>query len=215
MVMFIQPIISEIIVGREGQSSTSSSQMEIYLHELGHKAALFFVIPVGSTAIIMNFVNKKRNTSKRRYITTMISIIGLMLVFLANSGGNTCSSSSSSSSNSSVSISGEQHVHHHHNHSYHHSHHHHHHHHHHDEHHQHYNDIFVLIGQILSAIQNHGIIHRLVNVSGCFLMLGSNYFAGCGEKNGVGVKFGCAKIGCNFDHTLWRKKLSYLSTPAY
>jgi len=163
-----------------------------YLHELGHKMALYFVLPVGGTATAVNYFFSHRSKFIAAAGTT-----GLLLVLMANFGAS-CGSHHEHH---------EQHEHHEHHHHHHHEHytcntsvlnqhmdavqngidhqHHEHHEHHHDHHDEHFTSVF---NQLMHAIQ-HGIAHHIVNIAGCALLLGSNYFS---RQEACGT--------CNYDH---------------
>ena len=52
-----------------------------WLHELGHSAAIFFVLPVGGLATVMNFLNHK----KKELLS--LALVGLTFVYAANGHG--------------------------------------------------------------------------------------------------------------------------------
>jgi hypothetical protein len=51
-----------------------------WLHELGHKVALYFVMPVGGLASTMNYLNH------RQLKLSSLSFLGLSLIYAANAG---------------------------------------------------------------------------------------------------------------------------------
>ena len=71
------PIIT-VILPLLGVLNLGPSQME-FLHVLGHKLALYFVLPVGGLTGLINYLSHKKS-----WIASM-TILGLILVGLANS----------------------------------------------------------------------------------------------------------------------------------
>ena len=130
-----------------GLASGSPGQME-FLHELGHKMALFFVLPVAGLATTMNYVR-----SHRKIWITSIGWLGMALVFAANAGGS-CA----------------------HDHEHGHGH-------EHDDH-DHDHDHVEVTGPMLHTMLlgfwnaiHHGVAHRVANLSGCGLLLTSNFLS--------------------------------------
>mmetsp|Transcript_4597 Transcript_4597/g.6784 ORF Transcript_4597/g.6784 Transcript_4597/m.6784 type:complete len:300 (+) Transcript_4597:3-902(+) len=92
-----------------------------WIHELGHKMAMFFVLPVGGLAATMNYVSHKKLR------ISIPAAIGLLLVYLANAGSDS-----------------------------------------------------LLVSQLPHAISHAfhcGATHRITNIAGCALLLGSNYLS--------------------------------------
>jgi len=178
------------VLGIVAQDATQQEQEHHHhngdwLHELGHTMALYFVVPVGTMAIVMNFVGGSHtgntdaaNTKKDQGTKLGIAVLGfagLLLVSLANSGGESCHQHNQTHHHSENE--------HHHDHDHHHDdqehHHHHHHHHHHDD-----EDSHNWVPLLLAMVQNFavlvrqpGMVHRATNLTGCFLMMTSNYLA--------------------------------------
>jgi hypothetical protein len=65
-----------------GLGGTAAQQLLGMLHEWGHAAALYFVVPIGTLAAIVNYVAVHR--SKR---IVGLAGLGVLLVLAANSGG--------------------------------------------------------------------------------------------------------------------------------
>lgn len=59
----------------------ASPAQSIWLHELGHKVALFFVLPVGSLASSLGYVSHR----KKSYL--MCAVFGLALIYASNGHG--------------------------------------------------------------------------------------------------------------------------------
>mmetsp|Transcript_3655 Transcript_3655/g.4156 ORF Transcript_3655/g.4156 Transcript_3655/m.4156 type:complete len:247 (+) Transcript_3655:41-781(+) len=111
----------------------ATPEQDIWLHHLGHKVAMKFVLPVGSLAAIMNY------TSHKNASLSLVSLIGLVFIYAANAS---C-------------------------HSY----------------------ILSIFPHHLIHFLHDGLTHRCVNVSGCALLLGSNYLGhkvGCKDHRGHG-----------------------------
>jgi len=111
----------------------ATPEQDIWLHHLGHKVAMNFVLPVGSLAAIMNY------TSHKNASLSFVSLIGLLFIYAANAS---C-------------------------HSY----------------------ILSIFPHHLVHFLHDGLTHRCVNVSGCALLLGSNYLGhkvGCKDHRGHG-----------------------------
>mmetsp|Transcript_1756 Transcript_1756/g.2452 ORF Transcript_1756/g.2452 Transcript_1756/m.2452 type:complete len:294 (-) Transcript_1756:199-1080(-) len=102
-----------------------------WIHALGHKMAMFFVLPVGGLAATLNY------TSHKKLSIAIPAAIGLLLVYLANAG-------------SGVLL------------------------------------VTQLPHDIAHAFQC-GSAHRITNIVGCALLLGSNY---------VSRQLGCANDSC-------------------
>ena len=130
------------------------NQLE-YLEKLGHQLALYFVLPVGSTTTIINYLSHKK------YSISTLAVLGLSMIGLANSHMHelplfghvewlhiiqSCSG-------------GHGHGHDHHGHD----------HHHHDTN----SSSSGIVGSAISFMN----WHRVVNVSGCAFLLISNYLS--------------------------------------
>lgn len=57
----------------------ASPDQEEWLHHIGHKVAMNFVLPIGGMAVTMNYPSHKRIS------LLFVSILGLFLIFVANS----------------------------------------------------------------------------------------------------------------------------------
>mmetsp|Transcript_32960 Transcript_32960/g.68667 ORF Transcript_32960/g.68667 Transcript_32960/m.68667 type:complete len:316 (-) Transcript_32960:79-1026(-) len=157
----VLPVVT-VLLPLVGIVAASPEQLEV-LHQWGHSWALGFVVPVGSLATTLNYTQQHQQLS-----IALVGYLGLLAVLVSNGGvdfilgiitGNAVSSGSC----------------HHHDH---HDHHHHDHHHDHHLHHDHHHDHAVEEEQFswLNEIQ-HGFLHRVVNLTGCLLLLCSNYLS--------------------------------------
>mmetsp|Transcript_23707 Transcript_23707/g.35355 ORF Transcript_23707/g.35355 Transcript_23707/m.35355 type:complete len:265 (-) Transcript_23707:461-1255(-) len=59
---------------------TSPTQLD-WIHELGHSIAIYFVIPVGGSAALMNYLSHKR------LLLSTPALIGLSMIYLVNGHG--------------------------------------------------------------------------------------------------------------------------------
>lgn len=123
LVNFLLPVL--------GLLSLGASQME-FLHELGHKLALYFVLPVGFTATTTNYFWNHRKIS-----ISFWGYLGLVIVGLSNWGH------------------GGFMIHHHH---------------------HHHAAANGLLATIRHGMQ-HGLSHRISNLTGCFFLIFSNYLS--------------------------------------
>jgi len=98
----------------------ASPQREEWLHHMGHKVAMNFVLPVGGLAATINY------TSHKRASLALLSTLGLILILLANSS---CHS-----------------------------------------------PVVSIFPHYIVHLLHDGLTHRFVNISGCALLLVSNYF---------------------------------------
>mmetsp|Transcript_15954 Transcript_15954/g.30987 ORF Transcript_15954/g.30987 Transcript_15954/m.30987 type:complete len:258 (+) Transcript_15954:61-834(+) len=115
-----------LVMQLSGFASPSTSAR---LHELGHKLALYFVLPIGGTATLSNFL------VHRRLPITFGALLGLAAVFATNGHGG---------------------------------------------------PLRLLPGSLRHQL-HHGVTHKVVNLLGCALLIGSNYVShrmahanGCG-----------------------------------
>jgi len=139
-----------------GVMNLGASQLEA-IDKLGHSLALYFVLPVGSTTTVINYLSHKK-----KYISAL-AFLGLVMVGLANS---------------------HIHVH-------------------------HWPALGPVsldwIGSALHKIQGCGTSpwHRIVNVSGCAFLLGSNYWSqqqdGC-AAHGIAGGGDCSGHDHNHSH---------------
>mmetsp|Transcript_33884 Transcript_33884/g.41556 ORF Transcript_33884/g.41556 Transcript_33884/m.41556 type:complete len:283 (+) Transcript_33884:201-1049(+) len=123
----ILPIIT-IILPFFGVLNTSLSQ-SAFLHELGHRAALYFVLPVGSMAAAMNYASHQR--PRKLFPVKMLSlaaVMGLLLIYAANAG-------------------------------------------------HHAPIVSMLPHDLAHKLHCGGVVHRVVNIVGCGLLLGSNFWS--------------------------------------
>jgi len=123
----ILPLIT-VVLPLFGFVAGTPAQME-YLHELGHKLALFFVMPVGALATTINYTN-----NHRKLWIAALGYFGLLAVFLSNAGCHWA------------------------------------------------HDLYLPghMGHFLHEsleMLHHGIVHRVANLMGCFLLLFSNYMS--------------------------------------
>ncbi|KAL7575700.1 hypothetical protein ACA910_011517 [Epithemia clementina (nom. ined.)] len=134
----ILPIIT-MVLPFFGVMAGSPAQME-FLHKVGHKMALYFVLPVGGLATTLNYTNHKK------LWIAALGYLGLLGVLLASFG---CQLSHG------MVVSG------------------------------------TFAGQavqkLLHKILHHATFHRVANISGCAMLLFSNFMArrqnkGCCEK---------------------------------
>jgi len=56
----------------------ASSEQEEWMHHMGHKVAMYFVLPVGGLAAVMNY------TSHKKISLTLVSFLALFLIFAVN-----------------------------------------------------------------------------------------------------------------------------------
>eukprot|EP00419_Tripos_fusus_P015433 CAMPEP_0172747916 /NCGR_PEP_ID=MMETSP1074-20121228/143906_1 /TAXON_ID=2916 /ORGANISM="Ceratium fusus, Strain PA161109" /LENGTH=214 /DNA_ID=CAMNT_0013579557 /DNA_START=107 /DNA_END=748 /DNA_ORIENTATION=+ len=103
-----------LVMQLSGFASPSTSAR---LHELGHKLALYFVLPIGGTATLSNFL------VHRRLPITFGALLGLAAVFATNGHGG---------------------------------------------------PLRLLPGSLRHQL-HHGVTHKVVNLLGCALLIGSNY----------------------------------------
>ena len=73
----VLPIVT-VVLPFFGLVAATPAQME-YLHQLGHSVALFFVLPVGGSATILNYMYAHKIPS-----IAALGVFGLTLVFMAN-----------------------------------------------------------------------------------------------------------------------------------
>jgi len=106
-----------IIVVAMQLSGLASPASSARLHELGHMLALYFVLPIGGTATLSNFL------VHRRLPVTLGAVLGLCAVFATNGHGG---------------------------------------------------PLRLLPGSLRHQL-HHGITHKVVNLLGCALLIGSNY----------------------------------------
>jgi len=141
----ILPFVT-VVLPMLGVVAGSPAQMD-YLHELGHKVALFFVMPVGGTATVMNYFY----SHKQKRIAAM-GALGLLMVLVANLG-TSCGAAACAHGHSHEVVASVS-----------------------------------FLGRLMNFAQT-GITHRITNISGCALLLGSNYLSrqvgcGCGHDHG-------------------------------
>ena len=54
------------------------------LHKVSHAASIYFVLPVGSTAAILNFLTSKSKSPSTKYLPLASSLLGLFLILATN-----------------------------------------------------------------------------------------------------------------------------------
>jgi len=159
LLTILLPIVSALASGGGGAAAAATataSTTELWLHDVGHAVALWFVLPVGTLATASGYF-----FSHRRAWIGALGVVGLVLIAAANGGGTACGHALL-------------------------SHHHHHHHHHHaaatiggvagilqsvlpSA-------AYGFVGRVLHLVQ-HGTAHRIANLAGCALLTGSNYLS--------------------------------------
>lgn len=102
----------------------SSPTQEEFLHDLGHNVALFFVLPLGGLKTTVNYLSCPAKSTMHN-VLSMVAIIGLLLIYAANSG--------------------------------------------------HDSALSLILPHELSHALHHGLMHRVVNITGCAMSLGSGY----------------------------------------
>jgi len=73
-------VLPLVTVGLPFLGLATSAASSAWLHELGHKVALWFVLPVGGLAMTINYLGH------RQLKLTSLSILGLSLIYMANAG---------------------------------------------------------------------------------------------------------------------------------
>lgn len=63
-----------------GAATTSYAGLSNAMHDIGHQMALYFVLPVGGFAMIMNYLNHQRK------LLLALSSLGMGMVYMANAG---------------------------------------------------------------------------------------------------------------------------------
>jgi hypothetical protein len=78
----ILPIVTILLPLLGMGVAASYATLNARLHHIGHKMALYFVLPVGGFATVMNYLKHE----KKRLV--LLSSLGMSLVYLANAGHN-------------------------------------------------------------------------------------------------------------------------------
>jgi len=127
----------------------SASQAALW-HEIGHRVALFFVLPVGGLAAVSNIFSRPKKGFTKYNISAALAFLGLTFVYAANGG-------------------------------------------------HHAPFLSLLPPGVFCKLHCGTMIHRVTNIAGCGLMLGSNYvcrkISGCavGTSGGAsGTRFCCS-----------------------